>query len=97
MAGVEGTFVSEIDRLYPKLERRNPVLLLLLCYCVTLRGPPWILKRCGLESSGRILISSNFKTKVIAFLEARQKYFQNFEIFSDLFFLDFSGLVVIKG
>ena len=28
--------------------------------------PPWILKWCGLESSGRILISSNGKTKRIA-------------------------------
>ena len=84
MAGVEGTFVSEIDRLYPKLERRNPVLLLLLCYCVTLRGPPWILKRCGLESSGRILISSNFKTKVIAFFFLGETKILRF--FLDFFF-----------
>ena len=34
---------------------------------VTLVLPPWILKRGGLESSGRILISSNGKTKRIAF------------------------------
>ena len=29
--------------------------------------PPWILKRGGLESSGRRLISSNGKTKLIVF------------------------------
>ena len=34
--------------------------------CMSCSGyPPWILKRGGLESSGRILISSNGKTKKI--------------------------------
>ena len=52
---------------HPKLERRNPVLLLLLL-CTSRSGyPPWILKRAGLESSGRRLISSIGKTKGIAF------------------------------
>ena len=45
--------------------------------------PPWILKRGGLESSGRILISSNGKTKRIAFFcLAKQKKKQK-STFSD--------------
>ena len=49
----------------PILERRSTVLLLL---CMSRSGdPPWILKRGGLESSGRRLISLIGKTKRIAF------------------------------
>ena len=44
--------------------------------------PPWILKRGGLESYGRILISSIGKTKRIVFL-------QNFEIKKKTDFWDF--------
>ena len=55
----------------PKLERRSAVLLLLLLLlllCTSRSGdPPWILKRAGLESSGRRLISSIGKSKGIAF------------------------------
>ena len=32
---------------------------------VTLKAPPWILKRGGLESSGQRLFSLNAKTKII--------------------------------
>ena len=34
---------------------------------VTLRGPPWILKRAGLESSGKRFISLICKTRKMAF------------------------------
>ena len=34
-----------------------------ICLCVKVRGPPWILKRGGQESSGQTRISSNGKTK----------------------------------
>ena len=54
--------------LHPILDTRIFVLCPLF---VTLRGnPPWILKRCGLESSGRRLISSIGKTKEVAFFFA---------------------------
>ena len=44
-----------------------------LCY-------PWILKRGGLESSGRILISSNGKTK-------RKTFFSSFFFVKKIYFL----------
>ena len=68
--------------------------------CVTLRGPPppWILKRGGVESSGRSLISSIGKAKRIAlfFFLPRKKYFQKFQIkknilFFEIFQICFSG------
>ena len=80
-------FVSFVG--HPKLERRNPVLLLL---CTSRSGyPPRILKRGGLESSGPILISSNGKTKSIPFFllffsSAKQKYSD----FLKVIVLDFS-------
>ena len=45
---------------HPILERGSAVLLLLLLLllCHAQGTPPWILKRAGLESSGRRLISS---------------------------------------
>ena len=45
---------------HPILERRSTILLLLLLLLCMLRSgyPPWILKRGGMESSGRKLISS---------------------------------------
>ena len=54
--------------------------------------PPWILKRGGVESSGRRLISSIGKSKRIAFFFFKEKiYFQNFEIFwNKVIFPDFS-------
>ena len=43
--------------------------------------PPWILKRAGLESSGRRLISSIGKTKGIAFCFVFSKFFFFLKIF----------------
>ena len=40
--------------------------------------PPWILKRGGVESSGRRLISSIGKTKRIAFFFCKKKIFSKF-------------------
>ena len=56
---------------YPILESGSTVLLLLLL--LQLRGPQWILKWVGLESSGQRLISLNGKTKRIAFFAMRKK------------------------
>ena len=67
--------------MYPILEKRSTVLLLLLL-CMSRSGyPPWILKWGGLESSGQRLISSIGKTKRIGFFSAKTKYFPNFQIF----------------
>ena len=56
---------------YPILERRSTILLLLLL-CMSRSGyPPWILKRGGLESSGRRLISSIGKIKRVEFSSNR--------------------------
>ena len=46
--------------------------------------PPWILKWAGLESSGRRLISSIVKTKIIAFFFGNFFFFLlNFQIFGE--------------
>ena len=82
---------------YPKLERMISVRSFV---CMSRSGyPPWILKRGGLESSGRRLISSIGKTKRIAFFYfffwrknifskfsdflKKSDFFGFFEIFSD--------------
>ena len=55
---------------HPILERRSTVLLLLLLLLLLRHAQgttPWILKRGGVESSGRRLISSIGKTKRIVF------------------------------
>ena len=54
-----GLVVSGKGPSYPKLERsRTVLLLLLLLLCHARSGdPPWILKRAGLESTGRIASS----------------------------------------
>ena len=47
----------------------NPILdiKIRLFVCNAQTNPSWILKWGGLENSGRILMSSNEKTKIIAF------------------------------
>ena len=82
--------------------RHEDFLRLSVRSSVTLRGPPWILKRAGLESSGRRLISSIGKTKIIAlyfyFFSGKKKYFQNFQIFwKKVIFLNFSKFFQIFG
>ena len=55
-----------LKRINPILERGSAVLLLLLLlHHAQGTPPPWILKRDGLESSGRRLITSIGKTKRI--------------------------------
>ena len=55
---------------YPRIENRHFFLAPTTTTAAVSRSgyPPWILKQGELESSGRILISSNGKTQRIAFL-----------------------------
>ena len=77
--------------LYPILDTR--ISFVLLRPSVTLRVPPWILKRGWVESAGQRLISSIGKTERIAFLFNffdKKNIFKIFQFFEkrDLF-LDF--------
>ena len=81
----------------------NPILdtrIFVQTPCVMLRGPPWILKRAGLESSGQRLISSIGKTKRIEFflfLLKKSVYFQILEIFYFIlfFFFNFFSCILV--
>ena len=62
------------------------------------RYPPWILKRGGLESSGKRLITLNSNTKIRAFFSQQLKIF-SFQIFGKTvilhdFFSDFFHIFI---
>ena len=59
----------------PILERGSTVLLLLLLLPHAQATPPWMLKRGGLESSGRRLISSIGKLKRKVFFGVKNDFF----------------------
>ena len=52
---------------------------------MTLRDPPWILKRFGLESSGQRLISSTSKTQRKAFYFFCDRKYLKKNIFDQIF------------
>ena len=69
---------------YIRKEKYNPAttpMYVCMYVCHAQATLPWILKRGGLESSGRRLISSIGNTKRVAFFFWQKKYFQNFQIF----------------
>ena len=71
-------FYYHLFFLNPKLDARISFVRPFVCMSRSYY-PPWILKRAGLESSGRRLISSIGKTKIIAFFFlAKKNIFKNF-------------------